>query len=802
MRLAFYLDNRDIACRGPLADPSLGNPGIGGTEYAFVAVSRLLAGSSVEPVLLLTATQVVEGLPASSLMVVSGLPEALQLAASLRAVALVFRPGFASAADWEALERSPLPLVAWLHNLGCLEQSRYEHLPALQRWLLVSGAQLDYFRHSRLSRHAVVIPNPVAVPLELRHPRSLQQAEAACDLAYMGALTPFKAFDRLALQWRAIAEHCPQARLRVFGGGDLYGQVASLSSYEQYCRRLLERSGHFDRVLFEGRCGLERYAAMSSVAVGVVNPSGQDETFCLGAAEFNACGIPVVAPRRHALVQTLLDGQTGLLASNDAQLARHCIALLQQPHWAWQLGSAGQQRVAKLYGPEAVRTAWCVLVQELVDAAPALPPSPSTSLTHEQRWMRQLWGRGFLLPAWPSWPQFKAGLKSVLQGGSGAIGPSGIGVAAALLTLLVWALVVFGKYGGNPTGLARIGDQLPLSPRLKGQTVVVLAGKRGNDGQQFLSLALDPLQLDPGSSAALDNPIYRGKRLLYPLLAWLLGLGQPALIPWTLGIVNVALVGCAAGLVARWAELEQRSPRWGLAILAMPATWIILSLDTADLLATTLLLSAAIAWRERCLGRLGVSLSAALLSRETALLGWMATGFALLWERRWRWLLPLALLPLPLLGWTVLLRMRFAATPDGLLASVHFGWPGVGLARKAFQLLGVLPLPGPPPGAAEQLFDGLCFLLWLATLAVLLVTALRPGPNCWLRTACGLYLLPALCTSTQILARFPDYTRVWIDLSSLALLALLSDRSRLLRAWIVASALLAAAYGLGYAFSP
>jgi glycosyltransferase involved in cell wall biosynthesis len=802
MRLAFFLDNRGIAGRGPLPDASLGNPGIGGTEYAFLAVPRLLVGSAVEPLLLLTAPQAMTGLPAAAALVVPGLPEALQQAAALQAEALVFRPGFAAAADWAALERSPLPLVAWLHNLGCQEQARYERLPALQRWLLVSGAQLDYFRHSRLARRAVVIPNPVAVPPELRHPRSLQQAEAAGDLAYVGAITPFKAFDRLALQWRAIAERCPQARLRVFGGADLYGEAAGLSPYEQHCRALLQRSGHGDRVLFEGRSGLERYASMASVAVGVVNPSGQDETFCLSAAEFNACGIPVVAPRRHALPQTLLDGQTGLLASGDAQLARHCIALLQQPQRAWQLGAAGQQRVAELYGPEAVRAGWCALAQELADAAPAQPPGPSTSWTHEQRWLRQLWSQGLAIPSWPSWPQLKAGIKGVLQGGSGAIGPLGIGVAAALLTLLVWAVVVFGKYGGNPTGLARIGDQLPLSPRLKGQAVVVLAGKRGNDGQQFLSLALDPLQRDPGTSAALDNPIYRGKRLLYPLLAWLLGLGQPALIPWTLGLVNVAVVGWAAGVVARWAELEQRSPRWGLAVLTLPATWITLSLDTADLLATSLLLSAALAWRQRRPGRLGASLSAALLSRETALLGWAATGLAVVWERRWRWLLPLALLPLPLLAWTMLLRLRFAATPDGLLASVHFGWPGVGLARKAALLLGWLTLPGPPPGAAEQLFDGLCFLLWLATLVVVLVTALRPGANRWLRAACGLYLLPALCTTTQILARFPDYTRVWIDLSSLALLALLSTRSRALQAWLAASALISAAYGFGYALAP
>lgn len=339
---------------------------------------------------------------------------------------------------------------------------------------------------------------------------------------------------------------------------------------------------------------------------------------------------------------------------------------------------------------------------------------------------------------------------------------------------------------------------MTLSPRLQGQELVVLQGKRGNDGQQFLALALDPLQGDPGTSAAVDNPIYRGKRLLYPLLAWLLGLGQPRLIVWTLGLLNVACIGWAGGLVARWAQLQQRSPQWGLAVLALPGYWITLSLNTADLLATTLMLSAALAWQEQRLGRGWASLTGALLSRETALLAWAATGFCALWERRWRWLLPLALVPLPLWFWTASLRARFPAVPDGSLASLHFTWPTGGILLKASQLLGWTPLAAVQPGLAERLFDALSLFLWLATLAVLAAACWRGWGGRWLRVVAGLYLVPALCTSTQILARFPDYTRVWIDLAGLGLLALLSARSRWLLPWVGLSAVVTLGYGAGY----
>lgn len=801
MRLAFFLDNRGIAGRGALPDPRLGNPAIGGTEYAFLAVVALLQGSELEPLLLLTAPQPVEGLESGGVALASDLTDALGQAERAGALAFVFRPGVLTAPDWPALQASPLPLVAWFHNLGCTQQARTEALPRLVAWVLVSGAQLDHFRHSRLARRAVVIPNPVAVPPEAGRPRNLDEAKAIHDLAFVGAITTFKGFDRLAGQWGVIAAACPQARLRVFGGADLYGPRAAqgqLTPFEQHCRALLQASGQLDRVVFEGTRGLERYEAYRDVAVGVVNPSGRDETFCLSAAEFSACGIPVVSARRHALVNTVRHGATGLLARSDAELARCCVELLQNPERAWQLGQQGRLYVHHAFGVDRVRAGWIQLARHIAAATPPPPLPVATPWHHEQRWLRQLWGSMLVIPGWPSWPTLKAALKQRVQGGEQAIQPRGVAVLAGLAALLVWALVVVGKYGGNPTGLARIGDQMALSPRLQGQELVVLHGKRGNDGQQFLALALDPIQLEPGTSAAVDNPIYRGKRLLYPLLAWLLGLGQPGLIVWTMGLINVTCIGLAAGVVASWAQLHQRSPQWGLAVLALPGYWITLTLNTADLLATTLMLATGLFWRQQALRTCWACLSAALLTRETALLAWAATGLSALWERRWRWLPLLALVPLPLWGWTATLRARFPAVPDGSLAALHFTWPLGGILRKAGQLLGWGALPGVQLSVAEGLFDGLCFTLWLGTLALLALACVQGWGGRWLRLASGLYLLPALCTSTQILARFPDYTRVWIDLAGLALLGLLSARSRWLKLWLAGSAAVSLGYWAGY----
>jgi len=790
MRVALYLDNRGLAGRGALPRPSRGNPGLGGTEYEFLALAEQLVAqgsSGVEPLLLLTAPQGIEAIPPEKVAVVEGLAAAIERAEALGADLLLFRPGFATPADWSALEATRLPLLAWLHNLGCAEAWRYDALPNLRRWVLVSTPQADFFRHSRLVRRAVVIPNFVFTPPAPE--RTLAQVSASADLGYVGALTPFKGFHLLARHWGVIARRHPSSRLRVFGGANLYqgGAERPLTPYEQHCRRLLARGGFADRVVFEGSLGLERYGRLAMLRAVVVNPSGCDETFCLSAAECGAWGLPVVAGRRHALIDTVQDGRTGLLVRGGRELVVASSALLADPALAFDLGQRARISVAERFDPQATLRQWLALFEEVRSGAPAQPLAPGTPWHHEGRWLRQFWQHlQAMVPLWPDWPQLKEGLKR---------SPTLVGVLATLVALLVQLVVVGGKYHGNPTGLFRIGDRLGLSPLLQGQELVILKGKQGNDGQQYLTLALDPLQRLPGTSSALDNPIYRGKRLLFPLLGWGLGLGSPALIPWTLLLINALAVGLAAAMVGSWALLEGRPALWGASLLALPAVWIVLSVGTADLLSTSLVLSAAVAARLERPRTLVASLVAALLARETALLAWGGTVLTTLTERRWPRSMALLLVPLPLVAWGAWLRGHFSATADGLLASLHFTAPGLGLAAKAIELI-------KSPLAAEALFDRLCFLLLLATLAVLAATALRPGQR-WLRFTSGVYLLPALCTSLQILARFPDYTRVWIDLSALALLALLANPKPVPRLlWLGGSALLSLGYGVGYLITP
>ena len=112
--MALFLNNRRFVALGALPRPSLGNPGIGGTEYEFLALAELLLAAGLDLQLLLTVPQAIDGVAPKDGTVVPSLGEGLQAAVQAGADLLIFRPGFASEADWPALESSPIP-VSYTH---------------------------------------------------------------------------------------------------------------------------------------------------------------------------------------------------------------------------------------------------------------------------------------------------------------------------------------------------------------------------------------------------------------------------------------------------------------------------------------------------------------------------------------------------------------------------------------------------------------------------------------------------------------------------------------------------------------
>jgi hypothetical protein len=102
---------------------------------------------------------------------------------------------------------------------------------------------------------------------------------------------------------------------------------------------------------------------------------------------------------------------------------------------------------------------------------------------------------------------------------------------------MVWRLA---EKGWEPAALAEIGAVTAEG---------AIVNSSGYDGQFAFFIAMDP---NPANLMdKLDVPSYRYQRILYPVIARLVGLGNPDLIAWSLLVVNLLAHGVGTWAVAR-----------------------------------------------------------------------------------------------------------------------------------------------------------------------------------------------------------------------------------------------------------
>ncbi len=108
-----------------------------------------------------------------------------------------------------------------------------------------------------------------------------------------------------------------------------------------------------------------------------------------------------------------------------------------------------------------------------------------------------------------------------------------------------------------------------------------LSSKYGTDGQFYFYIAQDPFLRNHRTAPTLDNSL-RYRRILYPLLAWALSLGQPAWVPYSLMLLNVAACTGVVGACALAARRAGRSPYAALIVAIFPGLWIPLLRDLTE----------------------------------------------------------------------------------------------------------------------------------------------------------------------------------------------------------------------------
>ena len=152
---------------------------------------------------------------------------------------------------------------------------------------------------------------------DLYRPLPVQRDEKL--IVYLGRLRKYKCVHFVIQAMKPVRERVPGARLVVVGDGP----------YRRNLEALASSLGLSDAVEFRGHVTQDEKVRLLSQAAVTANPSPK-EGWGLTVVEANACGVPVVASRSPGLVDSVRDGQTGLLVEHGSveQLAGKLVEIL------------------------------------------------------------------------------------------------------------------------------------------------------------------------------------------------------------------------------------------------------------------------------------------------------------------------------------------------------------------------------------------------------------------------------------------------------------------------------------------
>ncbi len=191
---------------------------------------------------------------------------------------------------------------------------------------------------------------PCGVDLELFSPRGpVEERGRAHRIVSVGRLVPRKGMDIAIRAMRDLAAlGRDDVELVIVGGS---GTSALEDDPEaQRLRTLAAELGVGDRVVLRGQVSRAEMPAVLRSADAVVCAPWY-EPFGIVPLEAMACGVPVIAAAVGGLVDTVVDGKTGLhVPPRDPGAVAAAIAeMVSDPAWATELGGNGYRRVKARY---------------------------------------------------------------------------------------------------------------------------------------------------------------------------------------------------------------------------------------------------------------------------------------------------------------------------------------------------------------------------------------------------------------------------------------------------------------------
>ena len=220
------------------------------------------------------------------------------------------------------------------------------------RFMTVSeSAAADIAEHGVPAESIEVVRNGV----EIGPPRAGERAEHP-TLLFLGRLKRYKRIELLL----DVVEQLPDVKLDIAGDGEHRPRI----------EREIDRRGIADRVRLHGYVGEETKRELLARAWVNVTASS-NEGWCLTVMEAAALGTPSVAIAEGGLRESIVDGETGLLAESPAELPDAVARVVRDPALRERLGDRARERALSFTWDETASASLTALESARASGQPA-----------------------------------------------------------------------------------------------------------------------------------------------------------------------------------------------------------------------------------------------------------------------------------------------------------------------------------------------------------------------------------------------------------------------------------------------
>ncbi len=298
----------------------VGNPGIGGTQYTTLCLAKELSKLSQYEVAVACESDLSLGSHIDVLRLT--IEDAVEFA-DKNSYCLIYRPTISFQPSLlQKLSDSDASVIAWAHVGPSQESLRtLASLRSIKRVVALGEREYISWYDNPVIQKSVLIRNGHHIPEN----QVLIQTDVEA-ITYIGSLVPQKGFHLLAEVWPEVVRRHPNLYLNVVGSGNLYSNTTGLGplgiaepSYEALIQKNLGKD--IDSVRFLGKLGgAEKNSIVARSFIGIINPSGNTENCPLSALDFQSLSVPVFSAKKYGVIDTVLDGRTGILFKNYKNL--------------------------------------------------------------------------------------------------------------------------------------------------------------------------------------------------------------------------------------------------------------------------------------------------------------------------------------------------------------------------------------------------------------------------------------------------------------------------------------------------